>query len=765
MFLRLKKFIYLIALALLISVLVPAAAFADTYGPFTVTSSTGATPAGVTWNFPVAGMLTITNTTDTLTISTTAPASDQWITVAPAGGGTTSLVLDGLDITTTTSGYNALTVIGGTLDLTLAAGSTNTLDAGFTSTTEGFHGGLTLYNQANLVIGGEGSLYAKSYFSAAIGAGYASSTFPLAAVYPGTTAGQALGGNITINEGTITATAVLSGAGIGGGYALASGYSRVSRIGDITINGGTIAARGYGGAGIGAGYSSSAGNILIAGGSIDSRDVGGTPGAGIGAGTAGLAPYENANAESLTITGGTLYAAGGPNGGAGIGSGYTFVGSGTATLGSVLITGGTVIASAGNSGADDIGVSTSSTNSPAPSSITITGGSVHPLNNRVAPQPTNGTEDVFLNSLTLGDPPSASDTLISAGSINGVACTTSVSPTPPVYGINSVYTDDISVIYPWLPAVTGEETVIMRIAGQPLAYVNTFERVDAHIIETLYLTSLNVPSAFIDPDPVNGVRITNNPRVTITGLDEAVGSESLTLHYCLDGSSAQEVSQLGSPFSVTLPEGMRAVTFWATNPSGGSSERITRRYLVDLTAPVTVASQRGGTYTEVISLTLNASDPSAPDGSAGSGVDRIYYSLVRNGGLAEVSSMATQSLPANLYTAGQWIVLDASGTYTLSFFAVDRAGNREQVVTETYVVDLAEDNSNVTPSPGADAGGDTTSTVATSSPKTGDSATILPLAVAMVAGSIAITIAVTLYRTREKSVYNNTYENRGQLYV
>ncbi len=115
-------------------------------------------------------------------------------------------------------------------------------------------------------------------------------------------------GDITINSGTIRATCIQDyGAGIGTGM---NGFG----IGTVTINGGTITAQGglYG-AGIGGGYDGNMTSVTINGGTITAQ--GGEYGAGIGSGLSG-------KIIDVTISGGTITARGGGPAGPGIGSGY-----------------------------------------------------------------------------------------------------------------------------------------------------------------------------------------------------------------------------------------------------------------------------------------------------------------------------------------------------------------------------------------------------------------------------------------------------------
>ena len=164
-------------------------------------------------------------------------------------------------------------------------------------------------------------------------------------------------------SGSLTATSNDNwGAGIGGGDGQASG--------NITINNGFITARGgtYS-AGIGGG-AGQFGKVTINGGSV--KAYGGTFGSGIGGGT-GWGGYPN-----VTINGGDVYAEGGN--GAGIGNGDE---GGHNYIGSVTITGGTIEARS-NSGAG-IGAGNAGGESGRGPNIYISGGSIKASSNSGSP--------------------------------------------------------------------------------------------------------------------------------------------------------------------------------------------------------------------------------------------------------------------------------------------------------------------------------------------------------------------------------------------
>lgn len=143
-------------------------------------------------------------------------------------------------------------------------------------------------NNKTLTIDGAGTLNASSYDGAGIGGGFS-------------IASDRIAGNIVINGGTINANSC-NGAGIGAGAE--------SICGNITINGGTVTAQNTaalgGSAGIGSGrsntWSSRCGNISITGGTVEATTVGQSAAIGTGFGN-----IDN-SCGNISITGGTVVA-------------------------------------------------------------------------------------------------------------------------------------------------------------------------------------------------------------------------------------------------------------------------------------------------------------------------------------------------------------------------------------------------------------------------------------------------------------------------
>lgn len=163
------------------------------------------------------------------------------------------------------------------------------------------------------------------------------------------------GAALTISgDGTINASSVSSGAGIGGG--------NLQKGGVITILSGTINAKastnsiGNGGAGIGGGAGGACGVIRISGGTITA--TGGNPRRGVSY------FYQGMEGAAITISGGTILDTGYTSSCCGIG-GYSNAGS------TIKITGGTILSN-GRSGGPGIGGK-----GTLPTDVTITGGTIN----------------------------------------------------------------------------------------------------------------------------------------------------------------------------------------------------------------------------------------------------------------------------------------------------------------------------------------------------------------------------------------------------
>lgn len=262
-----------------------------------------------------------------LTVGTSSSNSDEgWIFSS------NKLTLSGTDKSYTLSGTDTSEKIS----VSIEANCNVTLD-NLTLT----HGDFEVKpsNSVNLYIKGSNSLE-NNYYSAGLSVpekasitidtieGYANATLSLQGGTQSAGLGSSNGksnktsGSITINGGTINAKGN-SAAGIGGN---SSGNN-----GTITINGGNVTARGasYASA-IGGGFMGNGGTININGGNVTA--TGGRYGAAIGGGS-------QASGGNITISGGTVKAISGGRYSYGIGDGNEYSGT---TNASIVIKGGSV---------------------------------------------------------------------------------------------------------------------------------------------------------------------------------------------------------------------------------------------------------------------------------------------------------------------------------------------------------------------------------------------------------------------------------------
>lgn len=239
-----------------------------------------------------------------------------------------------VDLSTLTADYEAQNgdVLTGTLannvKISIADGATVTLD-GVTingvNDTDCEWAGITCLGDATIILSGTNTV--KGFYED----------------YPGIQA--AAGKTLIINgTGSLTASSLGNGAGIGGANSVACG--------DIEIQGGTITATsGDRGAGIGGGDRADCGNITISGGTVNA--TGGEYGAGIGGGRRGPS---NGSCGNILISGGTVTATGGDKA-AGIGGGRGYNNKNFSSCGTITITAGVtkVTATMGDGATNSIG--------------------------------------------------------------------------------------------------------------------------------------------------------------------------------------------------------------------------------------------------------------------------------------------------------------------------------------------------------------------------------------------------------------------------
>ncbi|MBQ6247676.1 MAG: hypothetical protein IJK04_12475, partial [Kiritimatiellae bacterium] len=352
-----------------------------------------------------------------------------------------------------TSGTGALKIEGGTIYATGGSDGpgigaakesgfgTTTISGGYITASGGING--------SGIGGGKGAGLGTYIISGGTVTARGGATAPGIGCGPG-----GIGGNVKISGGNVTAAGGSYGAGIGcgeggtgctvvieGGKVSANGGSSGAGIGggkggafsSITITGGEVRAIGgtnSGTAGIGGGFNGTGGAIRISGGDITASSSG--FGAGIGTGDADNDHKGMTTGISVEISGGRITATSAK--GAGIGPGDWL------PCGAITISGGTVNAAGGSSCAA-IGKS----GSYSASSVTIHGGAIQPVQNNIRPAPTNNTSQaVFQVDFDIGEPSGKASSLTLGGALASYA-----------YGTKDLYTDENGNLRVYLPSTSG----------------------------------------------------------------------------------------------------------------------------------------------------------------------------------------------------------------------------------------------------------------------------------------------------------------------
>jgi fibronectin type 3 domain-containing protein/stress response protein YsnF len=155
--------------------------------------------------------------------------------------------------------------------------------------------------------------------------------------------------------------------------------------------------------------------------------------------------------------------------------------------------------------------------------------------------------------------------------------------------------------------------------------------------------------------------------VELTATDSTSGVAAT--YYSVNGQEYEE----GTTFTVT-EEGINEVSYYSVDKAGNVEEVKTEHVKVDKTAPETTSNITGDWFKEDVVVELTAIDNT-------SGVAATYYSI--NG---------------TEYEEGTTFAVKEEGINEVSYYSVDKAGNVEEVRTETVKVDktVPETTSNIT---------------------------------------------------------------------
>jgi hypothetical protein len=157
------------------------------------------------------------------------------------------------------------------------------------------------------------------------------------------------------------------------------------------------------------------------------------------------------------------------------------------------------------------------------------------------------------------------------------------------------------------------------------------------------------------------------------------GATCGAIHYTTDGSTPTTSSPAYSgPITVSTSTTLK---FFALDNLGRGSVVVTEMYVIDSTAPTTMASPAGGSYDTALNVTLTCDD------GAGTGCQATYYTT---DGSTPTESSSVYSSPIRV-----------DRPLTLKFFSVDQQDNTETVRSESYTFTADVAPPTTTPSPPA----------------------------------------------------------------
>jgi large repetitive protein len=198
---------------------------------------------------------------------------------------------------------------------------------------------------------------------------------------------------------------------------------------------------------------------------------------------------------------------------------------------------------------------------------------------------------------------------------------------------------------------------------------STFKIDQAGVYKVTYYSVDNAGN--IETANVFEFTVDSNPPVTVSDIEDQWNTAAVPVHltatddmsgvdktfYSVDGAPMVE----GTSFTVS-GNGIHNVKFYSVDKAGNIEQTHSVEVKIDDQAPVTVTDAKDGWYPAAASVKLTATDDL-------SGVKSTYYS-VDGAAYAEGSSVNV-----------------GSGTHTITFYTVDKAGNKEEVKSVQIKVD------------------------------------------------------------------------------
>ena len=267
------------------------------------------------------------------------------------------------------------------------------------------------------------------------------------------------------------------------------------------------------------------------------------------------------------------------------------------------------------------------------------------------------------------------------------------------FSFSATATDASTLTFHWAFGAKGAETAAVR-AGLPLgeAFTGAVES-DGEYEVSVYATDAagNVsttnwwtwtvetePPADLALDGTSGVVATADFRFTASATDD---SQPIAYHWTLNDV---ESSTTSATLQGVATEGTNTVSVYATDAAGNSCAAVTRKWVVDLTAPsdlVAVGTPADGSVVNASNFTFAAVAEDATELT-------FHWTFAAVG--AETAAKC-EDLPSGGEFTG---AADEDGEYEVSVYATDEAGNASVTNTVRWTLDtLAPSNLVVTGTP------------------------------------------------------------------
>ncbi|NOZ53132.1 MAG: hypothetical protein GXP08_08325 [Gammaproteobacteria bacterium] len=181
---------------------------------------------------------------------------------------------------------------------------------------------------------------------------------------------------------------------------------------------------------------------------------------------------------------------------------------------------------------------------------------------------------------------------------------------------------------------------------------------------------LDTEPPIVTASPSSGVFI--QPQSVVLSCNDGQGSGCAGIFYTIDGATPTTESNRYSD-AIIINNNTR-LRFLATDISQNQSLVITEEYTIDQAPPVSSTNPPAGTYNSPQNITLSCDDAS------GTGCSAIYYT--------------TDGSQPTKNSAQYTTAINISTNTTLQFFAMDNAGNQENINVAAYTI---TGNSDTTP--------------------------------------------------------------------